>query len=429
MIFKPNSSINNNYLYNHKKMEKLIKAVERDESMKKDFKKQLLNFVENYYKKHDGGKQFSYNPRDDTYYRNDDHNEGELLNFIWETKEMLEKNLETNCLNAGEKALKFKNKAEELNISWTNPIETTVFSGFLNNTNNPNFDLLFPKVEVSPELATNYELFMKENKKTKHIIKNTERYMQLNKVSTHLCSKEIWIFHISLFLSKNKITIKNFDYFFPPNGESPITSFGYHIISKHEIQEKIDEIEKIENEREISDILLNKILKQNKIEDQNNSKLSLHQYIIILSQYFIEHPRSLKKEYVFHPIENNCTDTNRMNYFTIDYITIQNFMAHIKNVKEKKNDELLETIKTWGKTNSKLKENMKSYDWKELIRSYYTTNNETIPTNIVFYIPEKKITQFCLNHDIIDYEVLIQENIMLDFFVDYSDDDYDDEES
>jgi len=89
----------------------------------------------------------------------------------------------------------------------------------------------------------------------------------------------------------------------------------------------------------------------------------------------------------------------------------------------------LETIKTWGKTNSKLKENMKSYDWKELIRSYYTTNNAAIPTNIVFYIPEKKITQFCLNHYIIDYEDLTQENIMLDFFMDDSDDEEDDEES
>ena len=65
---------------------------------------------------------------------------------------------------------------------------------------------------------------------------------------------------------------------------------------------------------------------------------------------------------------------------------------------------------------------MKSYDWKELIRSYYTTNNVTIPTNIVFYIPNKKITEYCLNHDIIDNEDLTQENIMLDLFMDDSDD-------
>lgn len=406
--------------------QKLIDAVERDESMKKDFKKQLLKFVENYYKKHDGGKQFSYNPRDDTYYRNDDHDEGEYLNFIWNTKEMLEKNLETNCLNAGEKSLKFKNKAKELNISFEKPIQTTIFSGFLDNPSNPNFDLLFPSVQVSPELATDYELFMEENKNTKHIIKDTERCMQLNKVSTHLCSKETWIFHISLFLSKNKITIKNFNYFFPPNGESPITSFGYHILSKYEIQEKIDEIQKIESEREYSSKILFKILKEKNLEDQNNSKLNLHQYIMILSQYFIEHHRSLKKEYVFHPIDNNSTENDRMNYFTIDYTTIQKFITHIKNVNEKNNDELLETIKTWGSTNSKLKENMKSYDWKELIRSYYETNKETIPTNIVFYIPEKKpekeITQYCLNHYIIDYEDLTQENIMFDLFMDDSDD-------
>lgn len=407
--------------------QKLINEVEHDESKIKGFKKQLLKFVENYYQKHEGGKQFSYNPRDDTYYRNDDEDEGELLNFIWKTKEIINKELETNCLNAGEKALKFKKKAQELNISWTKPIETTVFSGFLDNPNNPNFDLLFPKVEVSPELATNYELFMEENKKTKHIIKDTERFMQLNKVSTHLCSKETWIFHISLFLSKNKINANNFDYFFPPNGESPITSFGYHILSKHEIQEKIDEIQKIESEREFTSKILFKILKEKNLEDQNNSKLSLHQYIMILSQYFIEHPRSLKKEYVFHPIDNYCTDTNKMNYFSINYATIQNFMLHIKNVKEKKNNELLETIKTWGSTNSKLKENMKSYDWKDLIRSYYTTNDETIPTNIVFYIPDKKITKFCLNHLIIDYEDLINNKDYLDFFMDCSDDEEEDE--
>ena len=402
--------------------QRLIDAVEGDESQIKGFKKQLLEFIENIYKKHDGGKQFSYNPRDDTYYRNDDHDEGEYLNFIWKTKEIINKELETNCLNAGEKALKFKNKAKELNISWTKPIETTVFSRFLDNPSNPNFDLLFPSVQVSPELATDYELFKEENKKTKHIIENTERFMQLNKVSTYLCSKETWIFHISLFLSKNKLTTNNFDYFFPPNGESPITSFGYHILSKHEIQEKIDEIQKIESEREFTSKILFKILKEKNLEDQNNSKLSLHQYIMILSQYFIEHPRSLKKEYVFHPIDNNCTETNKMNYFSIDYTTIQNFMTHIKNVNEKKNNELLETIKAWGSTNSKLKENMKSYDWKELIRSYYTTNNETIPTNIVFYIPNKKITEYCLNHDIIDNEDLTQENIMLDLFMDDSDD-------
>ena len=76
-------------------MEKLIQAVEHDEAQKKEIKKQLLKFVENYYKKHDGGKQFSYNPHDDTYYRNDDHDEGEYLNFIWKTKELLNKELET----------------------------------------------------------------------------------------------------------------------------------------------------------------------------------------------------------------------------------------------------------------------------------------------------------------------------------------------
>jgi K+ transporter len=118
-----------------------------------------------------------------------------------------------------------------------------------------------------------------------------------------------------------------------------------------------------------------------------------------------------------------------MNYFSIDYTTIQNFMTHIKNVNEKKNDELLETIKTWGSTNSKLKENMKSYDWKELIKSYYKSKAETIPNNIVFYIPNKKITEYCLNHDIIDNEDLTQENIMLDLFMDDSDDEEDDEES
>ena len=402
--------------------QKLINAVKKDEAEKKEFKKQLLKFVENYYQKHEGGKQFSFNPHDDTYYINDDHDEGELLNFIWETIKIINKKLETNCLCAGEKALKFQKKAEELNISWKTPIETTVFSRFLDDPNNPNLDLLFPTVEVSPELATNYELFKEENKKTEYIIEKTERFMQSNQVRTHLCSKETWIFHISLFLIKNKLTTNNFNYFFPPNGESPITSFGYHIISKDEIQEKIDEIQKIESEREFTSKILFKILKEKNLEDQNKSKLSLHQYIMILSKYFIEHPRSLKKEYVFHPIDNYCTDTNKMNYFSIDYTTIQNFITHIKNVNEKKNDELLETIKTWGSTNSKLKENMKSYDWKELIKSYYTTNKETIPTDIVFYIPNKKITQFCLNYDIIDYEDLTQENIMLDLFMDYSDD-------
>ena len=111
--------------------QRLIDAVENDESQIKGFKKQLLEFIEKIYKKHDGGKQFSYNPRDDTYYRNDDHDEGEFLNFIWKTKEIINKELETNCLCAGEKALKFKKKTKELNISWTKPIETTIFSGFL----------------------------------------------------------------------------------------------------------------------------------------------------------------------------------------------------------------------------------------------------------------------------------------------------------
>ena len=72
-------------------------------------------------------------------------------------------------------------------------------------------------MEVSPELADNYQLYLEENKKTKHIINNTERFMQLNKVSTYLCSKETWIFQISLFLSKKKITIENFYYFFDCN--------------------------------------------------------------------------------------------------------------------------------------------------------------------------------------------------------------------
>ena len=88
-------------------------------------------------------------------------------------------------------------------------------------------------------------------------------------------------------------------------------------------------------------------------------------------------------------------------------------------------DQIHDTISTKKTTNSKLKENMKSYDWKELIRSYYTTNNAAIPTNIVFYIPEKKITQFCLNQYIIDYGNLTQENIMLDLFMDYSDNEED----
>lgn len=398
---------------NEKSVEQIIlDAVDKDESNIKNFHSRHLEYLKKEYKKNNGRKRtnifdedFSIGIGDE-----DETSEGQFLDFIWDSIERIEK-METNAMSLCKKALLCKKKAKELHLlyQWNKPIEAEYCTGY-GGLNGDDLNELFKKGNVTLKLANDYEDYLELHPKSEPILKLIEKHMKNNGISTFRREKDVWIHNIALYYAENKVVpelyvennieLPKLITFYPSNGKSPILDFAYYIITYDDLIEKINEYEKVFYEKEKSDKLLKKIF-----GDKN--ELSLHQYIMILANYFIEHPTSIKKDYVFHPLKKEkYFEDNELKYQSIDYETICEYKEHIKNCKNSKNIQLINTISEWSKQNNKFEENMSEYKWTKIIKDYYKSNSIIIPKDIVLYPISKSKKEFCLNHYIITYDEL-----------------------
>lgn len=386
----------------------ILDAVNKDEENIINFHRKHLEFLRNEYKKNKGRKKTTSSDEDFCIGIGDENetSEGSLLDFIWDSIQKIEK-MKTKPSSLCEKALLCKNKAEELNIlhKWNKPIEKAEFLTGYGGLNGDDFNELFKKGTITLELANNYEDYLEYHNDSDPILKDIKVFMYQNGISLlKIETKNYWIHHIALYYAKNKKNLPKYITFYPSNGKSSILDFSYYIISNEDLEDKINEYKKLFDEKEKSDKLLYKIL-------EIKAKLSLHQYIMILANYFIEHPKSIKKDYVFHPLKKDENFKNdEIEYESINYDTIRNFKNHIKNCISEKNIKLINSISEWSKKNDKFKENMSEYVWTKIIKNYYKSNSLTIPKDIILYPISKSKKDFSLNHYIITYDDLTNKN-------------------
>ena len=403
----------------------ILDAVDEDESKIKDFHRRHLDFLKKEYKKNNGRKRIDIYDEDFSIGigEEDETSEGQYLDFIWDSIQRIEK-MKTNPMSLCEKALLCKKKADELNLRyrWNKPIMKAGFCTGYGGLDGDDLNELFKKGSITLELANNYEDYLELHKKSEPILKEVHKFMTHNQISTFRRDKDVWIHNIALYYATNKIDLPEFIIFYPSNGKSPILDFAYYIISNDDLKDKINDYKKIFDEKEKSDKLLNKILKEKDISEH----LNLHQNIMILSNYFIEHPKSIKKDYVFHPLKKEEDfEDDELKYESIDYETICNFKDHIKKCINEKNIKLINTITEWSKENDKFKEKMSEYNWTNLIKDYYKSNSLKIPEDIILYPKSKSEKKFSLNHYIINYDDITGKNDFLSLMFDESDSDDD----
>lgn len=386
----------------------ILDAVNKDEENIINFHRKHLEFLRNEYKKNKGRKKTTSSDEDFCIGIGEENqtSEGSLLDFIWDSIQKIER-MKTKPLSLCEKALLCKKKAEDLNIlhKWNKPIQKAEFLTGYGGLNGDDFNELFKKGTITLELANNYEDYLEYHNDSDLILKDIKVFMYQNGISLlKVEEKNYWIHHIALYYAINKKNLPKYITFYPANGKSPILDFSYHIISNKDLEDKINEYKKLFDEKEKSDKLLYKIL-------DTKNKLNLHQYIMILANYFIDHPKSIKKDYVFHPLKKDENLKNdEIKYESINYDTICNFKNHIKNCISEKNIKLINSISEWSKQNNKFKENMSEYEWTKIIKDYYKSNSLTIPKDIILYPISKSKKDFSLNHYIITYDDLINKN-------------------
>ena len=403
----------------------ILDAVNKDESNIKDFHRKHLEYLRKEYKKNHGRKKTDIYDEDFSIGMGEENetSEGQFLDFIWESIQRIEK-MEINAMSLCKKALQCKKKAEELNLlhRWNKPIMKAGFCTGYGGYDGDDLNELFRKGTITLELANNYEDYLEYHKESDPILKDIEKFMTQNGICTFRREKDVWIHNIALYYATNKIELPEYIIFYPSNGKSPILDFAYYIVSNDDLNEKIIEYKKVFDEKEKSDKLLNKIFKEKNISEE----LNLHQYIMILANYFTEHPKSIKKDYVFHPLKKQkYIEDDELKYESITYETICNFKDHIKNCISEDNVKLINTITEWSKQNNKFKENMSEYIWTNLIKDYYKSNSLSIPENIVLYPISKSEKEYCLNHYIINYDDLTEQNDLLGLMLDSdSDDDF-----
>lgn len=437
--------------------EQIVDAVNKDESDIKNFHRNHLEYLCKIYKNKRGRKRTDIHDDDFSIGIGDeDESEGQVLDFIWEAIVNTRK-MKTNAMSIVEKALLCKKKAEELNILhlWKKPINTDFCTGYISDIDNPDIDELFPNGKVTFQLANDYEDYLYFHKKSDPMLQEFKKWMGKNdKIQQYLkdygysqyeLSKDKWYEYIALYyFEKWMKKIDDFTIFYPCNGESPILSFGYHIIDSEGINKKIDELIRIKDEKdkelvkikeesEITSKLLKKILKGKEVDN-----LTIHNFIIILAKYFSEHSRSLKKDYVFHPKKpQSDIEDGDMDVYTIKYDDIIKIQSHLENVENKHNFELIEKIKNWAEKENIIKEDQKltDYDIISIIQKYYEKCEKCdIPKDIIFYYPKKKESLYSLNYRIIDYEDLTDTTAFALLCYDYidtddeSDDDDDDDD-
>ena len=149
----------------------------------------------------------------------------------------------------------------------------------------------------------------------------------------------------------------------------------HYELNPKEILKLIEEMRTIEQNIKNTKILT-KILKENKITTKEANKLNYHQYLYIISMYYLEHKDEFSNDYVFHP--KTIKENHKIQYDKIEMENILKFSDYIKWSKSDSYIVELNKVKTWGSINGKVDEDnwtsMNEEDWKELIKKYHEEN-------------------------------------------------------
>lgn len=355
--------------------------------------------------------------------------EGRVLDYYWKLKDEIE-NCKINPIGVCQTALLYKKKAEEMNC-----IEDLKKMKYFGLTFNTGYYLesylgAILNGERLYELASNYEEYSEYHKKTDYILDSITKWMKDNsEIQKWLKDEELtsfvkmnsdqWTYCIALYYAVNNRKIQDFTIFYPIDGEADghIKSFGYHIIYSTDLNILIEKISKTLNNKKISDKSLNKILKE-ALKDNLTNNLEYTQYMFILSNYFKDHPRSLKKDVIFHPpTDENNSNSFSLNYFDIDYDKIKNYIAHLKNVESKHKFELVDTIKKWAVSKKYIQDvPLSEKAWIKIIKRYHKKNNIEISEDIILYVPRKHLKDYLLPYRILYHDDLTDENSEFSFF-------------
>lgn len=420
-FFDLDETLKEKYITQNKIYNEIKFKVDNDVNIMRNTQNDLLDILKKNYIKNNGKKM---NDEEKFYYDDENESEGRVLDYMIELQKKIEKT-SINPIGVCETALLYVKKAEELN--YVEDLRKMKYFGFTFNTGfyaEPYLGAILNGKTLF-ELASNHEDYLEYHKKSDHILDSIQKWMNTNdeiqqwlkdeEFTSHFkMTKDQWIYCIAFYHVKMSIESKD-NIYFPIDGNSdgPIKSFGYHMITWDDLKESIESLKKVFKEKEESDKILNKILKPIlKDSSQETNILYSNQYLHILSKYYMEHPRSLKKNIIFHPpVHEEETSSFSINYYDISDSDIKHMINHLKNIEKKYNFELVDTIKKWAIDKKCISDTpLSEKAWTKIIKRYHKKNNMKMDKDILYYVPRKHKKENSLDYRIIDYDDLTKDS-------------------
>ncbi len=410
-----------------KHIEKQIyNAVVSEIDRNKQHVRDLDKFLVEKYKKAGGNKRTSYDDNDFGI-GDDDESEGYELDFLWNLLKNADRKVSLNPKTVYDWAKLFDKKSSDNRWNWVNPIKVELFTGF--------YAEPYKQVTIKPEMVDYIETYEHDIKTSSYQLEMIETYLQKKCINIHKLNYDEWVYEIANYYYENRNTIQyskilSDDMVFRPHDNDKIRPFyelKHYRIESREIIKIIEEIHAIEKNIKNTKKILTKILKENKITTKEANQLNYHQYLYIISMYYLEHDDEFSDDYVFHP--KTIQENHKIQYDKIEMENILKFSDYIKLSKSESYIVELNKVKNWGSINGKVDEDnwnsMNEMDWKELIKKYHEENKIEILESTIYFPVSKKIKPHSFNHYIIDSEELNEGFDILDLMCLESDDEED----
>ena len=259
----------------------------------------LNTFLVQKYKKAGGNKRTSYDD-DDFGIGDEDESEGYELDFLWDLLKNADRKVSLNPKTVYDWAKLFDKKSNDKCWNWVNPIKVELFTGF--------YAEPYKQVTIKPEMVDYIETYEYDIKTSSYQLEIIEKYLQKQCIHIHKLNHDEWVYEIANYYYENRDKIQytkilSDDMVFRPLDNDKIRPFyelkHYRIESK-EILKLIEEMHTIEQNIKNTKKILTKILKENKITTKEANKLNYHQYLYIISMYYLEHKDEFSNDYVFH---------------------------------------------------------------------------------------------------------------------------------
>ena len=406
-------------------MEKKIEnAVVSEIDRNKQHIRDLDTFLVKKYKNAGGRKRTSYDD-DDFGIGDDDESEGYELDFLWNLLKNSDRKVSLNPKTVYDWAKLFDKKSSDNYWNWVNPIKVELFTGF--------YAEPYKQVTIKPEMVDYIEMYEHDIKTSSLQLETIANYLQKKSIHIHKLNYDEWVYEIANYYFENKNTIQyskilSSAMVFRPLDNDKITPFyelKHYRIEPKEILKIIEELNTIEKNIKNTKKILTKILKENSITTKEATNLNYHQYLYIISMYYLNHQDEFSNDYVFHPM--TIKENHKIQY---DIIQMENILKFGDYIKLSKNDLYLtelNKIKIWGSIDGRIDDwtSMNEQDWKELIKNYHEENKIEILESTIYFPVSKKIKPYSLNHYIIDSEDLNEGFNILDLMdLDSDDDDF-----